>query len=158
MTTRDLLEKYPDRVDSMLVHEFKAEYLFASRSYTTLSNDAVSIFAYCHDNRRGIWINKFTHDGEVKCIQVNAGREGDDACATICLDITWLHDLADEYDTRVDISDYGSIMYPTSLDEDISDYVRKEIGTYGSSYEDKGNKIEEVLTVNPDPCFHRIRS
>lgn len=146
MTLRELLAKYQDEVESMLAGNFKGEYLFESGPYAITVNGAASIYAYCHDGRRGIWINKFVEGGEVKCVQVNAGREGDDACATMCMDKDWLASIADDYDTVVDISEYGSIVYLDSLDEDISEYVTKEICSYGTEYNQQVSKITEVLS------------
>ncbi len=145
MTLQQLLDKYPDTVQSDMP-QFKPEYIFDSGPW--LADTGIPIFAECHDGRRGIWINKFVNgSGELACVQINAGREGDDACATICLDKQWLMDMAEKYNTTISISEYGSVEYASNTSIDITKYVTDEVSTYGTSHEATTPLINTILEL-----------
>jgi hypothetical protein len=148
VTIRELLTKYPTNVENTMVsNKFKSQYLFTSGGYETF-NPCDTIYSYCYDGRRGVWVNVFTsHQGNIACIQISAGREGDDACATILLDKQWLSDLAmyNELGNRSTDEFSGTILECGSLDCDITDYALNEIGCYGTGPKETVNHILTVL-------------
>ncbi len=133
MTIKKIIEKYDvPIVDSFLANIFKGEYIFDSRPYAT-TKKCNSIFEKMRDKRRGLWINKFCNsENEVVCIQLSAGKEGDEACATIITDKSWLISMAEDNETIVNISTPGSLLIVDNLDVDISKYVIDTLECFGT--------------------------
>ena len=150
ITLRQLLNKYKkiEKPTWVVKDTFKGEYIFKSREYHT-HIPCETIYEFCYDNRRGIWINKFLWNDKVVCVQVNGGREGDDACATMLLDKEWLGYYGD-------IQKDCSIKFCKSLDEEVGEYIRKEIKSYGTPCEAKEWKIREILRIENEENTNNI--
>ena len=147
MTLLQLLDKYSEEVLDQSQSNMKTSYIFTSQELETNANGVV-IYSYCYDNRRGVWITKFECKGVPVAVQICAGREGDDAIILFVLDGEWFTNLADSNGTSIKVSKYGNVVYLGDLGVDITEDVIKEIGRYGTSYEEKRDHILKVLTID----------
>jgi len=82
-------------------------------------------------------------------VQIAAGREGDDSMVTFILSREWLANLADTYDSTVDIDDeYDVILFFSNEDlvsKDISEVLVDSISGYGTSCSEKPFRIEQIV-------------
>ena len=156
MTLRELLSKYSEEVKEIKssdVRAFKPGHLWKKQVWEAYAEERQLVYASCYDNRRGIWINKFEKNGELVCVQITAGREGDDAIASIVLDREWLQDLAIENDTEMEEEHnikYSTALYVDNIGVDITEYVIEEVGGYGTDYDSDDYLIEEILKVEDE--------
>ena len=153
MTLQQLVDHYEDPFDdgnhNHLFGVLKVDDLFKESTYVAHTPHCETIYNYCYDGRRGVWINKYVEDNELQCVQVAAGREGDDAIVTFILSREWLANLADTYDSTVDIDDeYDVILFFSNEDlvsKDISEILVDSISGYGTSCSEKPFRIEQIV-------------
>lgn len=141
-----------------LINKYKVNYSFGcNHMENVLLTDGIfesmewhteveceTIYSYCYDGRRGLWVNVFREDGEVVCVQVCAGREGDDASITLAIDSDWLDRLAEENGTVV--KKWALLCKVGNLQVDISNIVKNAISGYGTSHESDIREIDKVLS------------
>jgi hypothetical protein len=154
MTIKEFLEYYKQTThdkDWFMTHNFKPQWITTSNEYHIELPNTVNIYSYNYDGRRGIWINKFlTDNNKIGMIQICAGREGDDTQFTIVLEEEWFYQKLEELDIRLlkdtdaDWEYRSRIIYLNIGDKMPNEEIIKEIGTYGTHY-DETNKIKTIL-------------
>jgi hypothetical protein len=80
----ELIKESPEIIAEMS-HEIKSDSFLENSGYE-LPLGSKCIFSVMEDERRGFWINIVEGNNEIKLLQFQAGREGDDDIKTYCLD------------------------------------------------------------------------
>jgi hypothetical protein len=114
-----LIEKSPTKIANMSLN-IKTDSFLENGGYE-IPLGSECIFSVMQDSRRGFWINIVEDHNEIKLLQLQAGREGDDDVKTYCFDKEYFSDMYEtkeaggfsEYciiatlDTKIDKEFYG---------------------------------------------------